>query len=79
MGSQGLSRVPARLKLPVSAAARKAASRARKCLVQVNVEFPADVAELFRAFVARQVADGRALSQSQVVVELVKQQLLRKR
>lgn len=62
-----------------SGAARVAASRARNGGVQVNVVFPPEIAELFRAFVARQLADGRALTQSEVLVDLVKRQLLRKR
>ena len=62
-----------------NAAERVAAHRVRNQIKQVNVEFPEDTAELLRAYVIRQQADGRALTQSQVIVELVQKQLLRKR
>jgi hypothetical protein len=59
-------------------AERQAAYRARKGK-QINVILPPDVAEAFSAYMERQAKDGAAMTQSEVIAKLLRQQLLRKR
>jgi hypothetical protein len=61
-----------------SDAARRAAYRERTGSVQCNVLLPADVAAALDEFVSRQV-DGAGLGKSEVIVRLLRTQLLRKR
>ena len=56
----------------------QAAYRERKG-VQIAVTVPADVAEAFRAYCARQMADGPALTQGQVVERLIRATIMRRR
>lgn len=64
---------------PMTAAQRQAAYRARKGK-QVNVLLPDDVKAGLEAYLARQHMDGQAeLTVSDVVVKLLRAQLLRKR
>jgi hypothetical protein len=64
---------------PKTGAQRQAAYRARKGS-QVNVLLPDDVKQGLEAYVQRQHMDGQAeLTTSDVIVKLLRAQLLRKR
>lgn len=66
-------------KLALTPAQRQAAYRARKG-VQVNLLLPDDVKAGLDAYIARQHMDGQvAMTMSEVVVKLLRAQLLRKR
>jgi hypothetical protein len=45
----------------------------------LSVIIAPDLLDAFQAYVARQMADGEGLSQSEVVAKLIRSQLLRKR
>lgn len=60
-------------------AARQAAYMARKGLVRVPVDLPAEVAEALDAYMVRHAMDGAGLTRSQVLAKLITAQLLRKR
>lgn len=61
-------------------AERQAAYRQRKAsFKQLTVMLPDDVAEGLKAYMLRHASDGAALTQSEVVVKLLRNQLLRKR
>lgn len=73
-----LKRRPGRPAKYGSQAERQAAYRARNG-VTLSVVIPADIAEAFKAYVARQMADGAGLTQAEVVEKLIRSQVLRKR
>jgi len=62
-----------------SDAERKAAYLERHDLVQLNLRVTRALDEALDAYMARHAADGAGLTKSQVVENLIKSQLLRKR
>lgn len=72
----------ARAKVYQSNAEKQAAYRARKAGADggsLSVVLPADVVAGLDAYMAREATDGRGRDRSQVIADLLRSQLLRKR
>lgn len=71
----------ARARVYESDAERQAAYRARRAAggKSLSVVLPADVAAGLDAYMQREARDGRGRDRSEVIADLLRQQLLRKR